>query len=55
MNVLHVGATGLVGRLVLARLLDASAVARIVAPTRRALGSAHPKLHNPVIDFEALP
>ena len=55
MNVLHVGATGLVGRLVLARLLDVSAVARIVAPTRRALGSAHPKLHNPVIDFEALP
>ncbi len=55
MDILHVGATGLVGRLVLARLLDAPRVARVVAPTRRALGIDHPRLHNPVVDFDALP
>ena len=37
MKVLHVGATGLVGRLVLARLLQSPRVERVVAPTRRAL------------------
>jgi uncharacterized protein YbjT (DUF2867 family) len=55
MNILHVGATGLVGRLVLARLLEAPQVERVVAPTRRALGVEHPRLFNPVLDFEALP
>ena len=55
MDILHVGATGLVGRLVLARLLDAPRVARVVAPTRRSLGIVHPRLHNPVVDFDALP
>ena len=52
---LHVGATGLVGQLVLARLLEAPRVARVIAPTRRALAIEHPRLHNPVVDFEALP
>ena len=55
MKVLHVGATGLVGRLVLARLLESPQVARVVAPTRRLIDLSHPRLHNPVVDFEALP
>lgn len=55
MKILHVGATGLVGRLVLARLLESPQVARVVAPTRRPIDLAHPRLHNPVVDFEALP
>lgn len=55
MKVLHVGATGLVGRLVLARLLQSPRVERVVAPTRRALQMTHPRLQNPVVDFEALP
>ena len=55
MNILHVGATGLVGRLVLARLLASPSVTRVVAPTRRPLGIEHPHLSNPVVDFEVLP
>lgn len=50
------GATGLVGGQVLRRLLDDSAVARVIAPTRRAL-PPHPKLDNPLIvaDWPVLP
>lgn len=55
MNLLHVGATGLVGRLVLALLLDAPQVEQVTAPTRRALDLRHPKLRNPIVDFDALP
>lgn len=55
MNILHIGATGLVGRSVLTRLLDAPQVTRVVAPTRRSLPVQHPALVNPVVDFEALP
>ena len=55
MNILHVGATGLVGRLVLARLLASPSVSRVVAPTRRPLGIEHPRLLNPVVEFDALP
>ena len=55
MNILHVGATGLVGKLVLPRLLDAPQVTRVIAPTRRPLGIEHPRLFNPVVDFDALP
>jgi uncharacterized protein YbjT (DUF2867 family) len=55
MNILHVGATGLVGRLVLARLLDAPQVARVVAPTRRPLDVREPRLLNPMLDFDAPP
>lgn len=40
------GATGLVGGCLLRQLLDDPAVARVLAPTRRAL-PAHPKLDNP--------
>lgn len=54
-TVLHVGATGLVGRLVLQRLLDDARAGRVVAPTRRPLAVTHPRLFNPVVDFEALP
>lgn len=54
-SVLHVGASGLVGRAVLERLLAGARTTRVVAPTRRLLGISHPKLENPVVDFEALP
>ena len=55
MNILHIGATGLVGQLVLARLLASPLVTQVTAPTRRPLDIQHPRLHNPVVDFEALP
>lgn len=54
MNLLHVGATGLVGKLVLPRLLSAPGVDWVIAPTRRPLGIEHPRLLNPVVDFDAL-
>lgn len=53
-SLLLVGATGLVGQSVLAQALADPRVSRLVAPTRRAL-PAHPKLLNPLIDFEAIP
>lgn len=55
MQVMLVGATGLVGRQVLAQLLLEDTVARVVAPTRRPLDTVHAKLLNPVVDFDALP
>lgn len=55
MKVLHVGATGLVGRLVLPRLLEEDAVLQVVAPTRRPLAVQSDRLLNPVVDFDALP
>ncbi len=55
MKILHAGATGLVGKLVLPRLLDAPQVTRVIAPTRRPLGIEHSRLSNPVVDFDALP
>lgn len=48
------GATGLVGGLLLRRLLDDPEVARVIAPTRRAL-APHPKLSNPLIKGGAWP
>ncbi|MFI5361319.1 MAG: hypothetical protein ACHQ49_05060 [Elusimicrobiota bacterium] len=48
------GATGLVGGLLLRRLLDDPEVAGVLAPTRRPL-SAHPKLENPIIAGEKWP
>lgn len=48
------GATGLVGREVLRMALQHAAITQVVAPTRRAL-PAHPKLSNPLVDFEQLP
>jgi uncharacterized protein YbjT (DUF2867 family) len=58
-RVLLLGATGLVGGHALRQALDDPRVARVIAPTRRAL-PAHPaldnaKLENPVVDFDALP
>ncbi len=50
-TVLLAGGTGLIGVEFLARLLmDEKSGWRIVAPTRRAIGFAHPNLINPVID-----
>ncbi|WP_093144373.1 NAD-dependent dehydratase [Pseudoxanthomonas sp. GM95] len=55
MQVMLVGATGLVGRHVLSQLLVEDSVERVVAPTRRPLELVHAKLLNPVVDFDALP
>src|SRR5215217_800251 len=49
-----VGATGLVGGSVLRQALGDTRVTRIVAPARRQL-PPHPKLENPLVDFERLP
>ncbi len=48
------GATGLVGRHALTQALADARVVQVVAPTRRAL-PPHPKLDNPLVDFDALP
>jgi len=53
-RLLLAGATGLVGQATLALALASPRVAGVIAPTRRAL-PAHPKLLNPVVDFDALP
>lgn len=53
-RLLLIGASGLVGAHALALALADPRIARVVAPTRRAL-PAHPKLENPIVDFEALP
>ena len=53
-RLLLLGATGLVGSHALALALADARIDRVVAPTRRAL-QPHPKLENPVVDFEALP
>ncbi|WP_394000083.1 NAD(P)H-binding protein [Luteimonas sp. WGS1318] len=54
MRLILAGATGLVGRHVLARALAEPRVHRVVAPTRRPL-PAHPKLDAPVVDFDHPP
>lgn len=54
MRILLAGATGLVGRLTLQRLLEDDRCTSLLAPTRRALDVAHPKLDNRVLDFEQL-
>ena len=53
-RLLLAGATGLVGEAALHRALASPRVRQVVAPTRRPL-AAHPKLFNPVVDFDALP
>jgi uncharacterized protein YbjT (DUF2867 family) len=59
MQLLLVGASGLVGRSVLAQALADSRIQRVVAPTRRPLavpaGARAATLDNPVVDFERLP
>jgi uncharacterized protein YbjT (DUF2867 family) len=54
MRILLVGATGLVGSHVLARLLADDRIEAVIAPTRHPLAS-HAKLQNPIIDFAQLP
>ncbi|WP_353476284.1 NAD(P)H-binding protein (plasmid) [Salipiger sp. H15] len=54
MRVLLIGATGVVGRLVLERALAEPRFAEVVALTRRPL-PGHPKLTNPVVDLGDLP
>ncbi|WP_439113481.1 NAD-dependent dehydratase [Hydrogenophaga sp.] len=49
-----VGATGLVGHCVLQQALADARVHQVVAPTRSAL-SPHPKLLNPLVDFDQWP
>lgn len=49
-----VGSTGLVGGHVLQQALADPAVAQVVAPTRKPL-APHPRLINPVVDFERWP
>lgn len=53
-RLLLAGATGLVGDATLQRALASARVEQVVAPTRRPL-APHPKLFNPVVDFDALP
>jgi uncharacterized protein YbjT (DUF2867 family) len=48
-----VGASGLVGQSVLRQALAHPQVQQLVAPTRCLL-PPHAKLHNPVVDFDAL-
>lgn len=52
-HLLLFGATGLVGQQVLQLALADSSIDRITAPTRRPL-TLHPKLANPIIDFDSL-
>jgi uncharacterized protein YbjT (DUF2867 family) len=53
-TLLLAGATGLIGQSALQLALADARVDKVVAPTRRPL-PAHPKLENPVVDFDALP
>ncbi|CCP13596.1 NAD-dependent epimerase/dehydratase [Stenotrophomonas maltophilia SKK35] len=55
MRVMLLGATGLVGGLALPMLLEDPRCRAVVAPFRRALTLAHPKLYAPVLQFDALP
>lgn len=53
-SLLIAGATGLTGGQVLESALADCRIKRVVAPTRRPL-PPHPKLENPLVDFERLP
>ena len=53
-HLMIVGATGAVGRQVLAAALADARIDEVIAPTRRAL-PPHAKLLNPVVDFANLP
>jgi len=53
-TLLIAGATGLVGNHALLMALADERIARVIAPTRRAL-QPHPKLMNPKADFDDLP
>ena len=53
--VLVAGATGLVGREIVAALLADKTVKMVHCVGRRPLALKHPKLHSHVVDFAALP
>ena len=53
-KLLLVGVTGLVGRHTLNLALSDPRIGSVIAPTRRLLPD-HPKLSNPLIDFDNLP
>ena len=53
-RILLAGATGLVGLAVTQRALTSPRVSQLIAPTRRPL-APHPRLSNPIVDFDALP
>ena len=53
LELMLVGATGVVGSRVLAAALNDARFSKVVAPTRRPL-DAHAKLHNPVVDSSRL-
>lgn len=56
-TLLVLGGSGLVGTELLLQALAHPAVGQVVAPTRQPLpiALAHPKLNNPLVDFNALP
>ncbi|PTQ88387.1 oxidoreductase [Agitococcus lubricus] len=49
-----IGATGMVGKQVLALLLESTAYQHVIALSRRSMSISHPKLKNMVIDFDHL-
>ncbi|MES3040779.1 MAG: NAD-dependent dehydratase [Pseudomonadota bacterium] len=53
-RLLLLGGTGAVGKAALAQALADIDILQVIAPTRRAL-PAHPKLINPLLDFDNLP
>lgn len=53
-HILILGSTGLVGQQILALALNDPKIAKVTAPTRRPL-TPHPKLQNPVFDFNTIP
>jgi uncharacterized protein YbjT (DUF2867 family) len=53
MKLLVLGASGAVGHCVMQAALQSKFVTQVVAPTRKPLAS-HPKLENPVVDFDRL-
>ncbi len=54
-TLLILGATGLVGQQLLQQALADHRVKHVTAPTRRTLSLKHPKLDNPMVDYEQLP
>lgn len=54
MRLMILGATGAVGSQALGQALAEPAIEQVIAPTRRAL-TLHPKLLNPIVEFDRLP
>jgi uncharacterized protein YbjT (DUF2867 family) len=52
--ILLAGASGYVGNLALAALLDSADISRVFAITRRPLGREHPRLANRIVQFEQI-